>query len=357
MTSRKLLAAVAVSTLAAAATACGNSSETGGALNGAGATFPQPVYNEWAARFQKQTGTVVNYQGVGSGAGVAQFTAGTVDFGASDAAMTDDEIAAAGKKGTPLHVPTVLGAVTVAYHVKGVPKGLRLDGRTLAGLFLGRIKRWDDPAITKLNAGAALPATAITLCVRSDGSGTTKNFTSFLSAHSPVWKSGPGTGKTVKWPVGTGAKGNDGVAGCIKQSDGAVGYVEQAFAAQNGLATAAIANRAGHYVEPSLDATAAAAAAASPPGDLRFSTIDAPGATTYPISAITFLLVYKDPCRAGVGAGRAKLLKGWLDYALGEGQQVAPRLQYAPLPAGILAKAKAAVASMTCDGKAISSAR
>ncbi len=359
MTSRNVLAALAATALLTGLAACGgsssdnSSSHSGGALNGAGATFPQPIYNEWAARFQKQTGTVVNYQGVGSGGGVAQFTAGTVDFGASDAAMSDEEIAAA-KKGQPLHIPTVLGAVAIAYNVGGVEKGLKLDGATIAEVFLGRIKNWNDPAISKLNAGITLPATPVTLCERSDGSGTTKNFTAFLAASSPAWKNGPGVGKTVKWPAGTGAKGNDGVASCIKQSDGAIGYVEQAYAAQNGLATAAVKNRAGSFVEPSLDATAAAGAGASPPADLRFSTIDAPGATSYPISAITFLLVYRDPCRAGMTAERAGLLKGWLDYALGEGQKVAPDLQFAPLPAAVLAKAKAAVASMTCDGKAIS---
>jgi phosphate transport system substrate-binding protein len=363
--SRKWLAAVAAGALALGAAACGSndnkSSDTGasgaakqgGSINGAGATFPQPVYSEWAARFKSQTGTTVNYQGIGSGGGVAQFTAGTVDFGASDAAMKDAEIAAAKKKGDPVHVPTVLGAVTVSYKVSGVAKGLKLDGKTVADIFLGKVKTWNDPAIASLNAGAKLPSKAITVCHRSDSSGTTKNFTAFLADYSPAWKSGPGVDKTVKWPVGTGAKGNDGVASCVKQTDGAVGYVEQAYALQSNFTTAAIKNKAGQFVEPTLAATSAAGVAAKPPADLRFSTIDAPGAQTYPITAVTFLLVYQDMCKAGMTPGKAKLVKSWLDYALGAGQQVAPELQYAPLPDAIEAQAKSKVDGLQCNGQAI----
>jgi phosphate transport system substrate-binding protein len=362
------LAAAAAGALALGAAACGSndtspsggtssgsssSAKQGGTINGAGATFPQPVYTEWAARFKDQTGTTVNYQGIGSGGGIAQFTAGTVDFGASDAAMKPDEIAAAKKKGDPIHVPTVLGAVTVSYNVSGVDKGLKLDGQTAADIFLGKVKKWNDPEIAKLNAGVQLPGKAITVCHRSDESGTTKNFTQFLADYSPAWKSGPGVDKTVKWPTGTGAKGNDGVAGCVKQTDGAVGYVEQAYALQNNFTTAAIKNKAGNFVVPTLQATSAAGTAAKPPADLRFSTIDASGAQTYPISAVTFLLVYKDMCKAGMKAPEAKLVKSWLGYALGAGQQVAPELQYAPLPDGIKAKAKAEIASLQCNGAAI----
>jgi phosphate transport system substrate-binding protein len=324
-----------------------------GTINGAGATFPQPVYSEWAARFQEQAGPTVNYQGIGSGGGIAQLTAGTVDFGATDAAMKDEEIAAARKKGDPVHVPTVLGAVTVAYNVDGVEKGLKLDGATTADVFLGKVKTWNDPAIAKLNSGVALPGEDITVCHRSDESGTTKNFTQFLAAYSKTWEGGPGVDKSVKWPTGTGAKGNDGVAGCIKRTPGAVGYVEQAYALQNDFSTAAVRNRAGTFVEPTLKATSAAGEAASPPEDLRFSTIDAVGDETYPISAVTFLVVYRDLCKAGMDAGKAALVKDWLDYALGDGQRVAPELEYAPLPDAVRTQAQAKVDALQCNGSAL----
>jgi phosphate transport system substrate-binding protein len=343
------------STNASATVGSGGSAQLGGTINGAGATFPQPVYSEWANRFKDQAGTTVNYQGIGSGGGIAQFTAGTVDFGATDAAMTDEEEAAARKKGEPVHVPTVLGAVTVAYNAQGVEKGLKLDGATIANIFLGKITRWNDPAIAKLNAGAGLPSTAITVCHRSDESGTTKNFTQFLADSSPAWKNGPGVDKAVKWPTGTGAKGNDGVAGCVKQTDGAVGYVEQAYALQNNFTTASVKNKAGRFVAPSLDATSAAGEGAKPPADLRFSTINAPGASTYPISAVTFLLVYRDMCKAGLAPDNAKRVKAWLDYALGAGQKVAPELEYAPLPAGIRQEAQRKVDGLQCNGSPIAS--
>ena len=339
-----------------ASSSSSSSKQLGGTINGAGATFPAPVYTEWAARFKDKQGTTLNYQAIGSGGGIAQFTAGTVDFGASDAAMKDDEEQAAEKKGTPIHVPTVLGAVTLAYNVPGVEKGLKLDGATIADIYLGKIKKWNDPAIAKANSGVDLPDTEITVCHRSDESGTTKNFTQFLADYSPAWESGPGVDKTVKWPTGTGAKGNDGVAGCVKQTDGAVGYVEQAYALQNNFTTAAVKNKEGQYVAPSLDATSAAGEAAKPPADLRFSTINAPGATTYPISAVTFLLVYQDLCKAGASSKQATLIKSWLDYALGDGQKVAPELEYAPLPDDIRAKAQAKVDALQCNGKAIATA-
>jgi phosphate transport system substrate-binding protein len=338
----------------AAAGGSGGSSKQGGTINGAGATFPAPVYTEWAARFKDQTGTTVNYQAIGSGGGIAQFTAGTVDFGASDAAMKDDEIKAAAGKGQPVHVPTVLGAVTVSYHVSGVDKGLKLDGKTIADIFLGKVKKWNDAEIAGQNSGVSLPDKGISVCHRSDESGTTKNFTQFLAAYSPEWAKGPGVDKTVKWPVGTGAKGNDGVAGCVKQTDGSVGYVEQAYALQNQFTTAAVKNKDGQYVAPSLDATSAAGTAAQPPEDLRFSTIDAPGAQTYPISAVTFLLVYQDMCKAGVSPGQAKLVKSWLNYALGAGQKVAPELEYAALPDAIRQQAQAKIDGLQCNGQAIS---
>jgi phosphate transport system substrate-binding protein len=325
----------------------------GGTISGAGATFPAPVYSEWAARFKDQQGTTVNYQAIGSGGGIAQFTAGTVDFGATDSAMKDEEIAAAKKKGDPVHIPTVLGAVTVSYNVNGVDKGLKLDGATVAGMFLGTIKKWNAPEIAKLNSGTDLPGTDISVCHRSDESGTTKNFTQFLANYSKAWEKGPGVDKSVKWPTGTGAKGNDGVAGCVKQTDGAVGYVEQAYALQNNFTTASVKNKEGNFVAPSLDATSAAGAAASPPDDLRFSTIDGPGADTYPIAAVTFLLVYQDLCKSGMDKTKAGLVKDWLTYALGDGQAVAKDLEYAKLPDAIQAKAQAKIDGLRCNGAAV----
>jgi len=334
----------------------GGTAKAGGSINGAGATFPAPVYQEWAARFKEDQGTTVNYQGIGSGGGIAQFSAGTVDFGATDSAMKDDEITTAQKKGSdPVHVPTVLGAVTVSYNVDGIDQGLKLDGKTVADIFLGKVKKWNDPEITGQNSGAQLPSTSVTVCHRSDESGTTANFTSFLTDYSSTWKSGPGTDKSVKWPTGTGAKGNDGVAGCVKQTKGAVGYVEQAYALQNKFTTAAIKNKAGKYVEPSLQATSAAAQGITPPDDLRFSTINAESPQAYPISAITFLLVWQDGCKAGQNATQAKLVKNWLTYALGPGQQVAPQLEYAPLPDSIKTKAQAKVDGLQCNGSPIAS--
>jgi phosphate transport system substrate-binding protein len=331
----------------------GKTAQLGGSLNGAGATFPQPVYQEWAARFQQKTGTTVNYQGIGSGGGVAQFTAGTVDFGASDSAMTDQEIAAAQKKGTPVHVPTVLGAVTVSYNLSGVKSGLKLDGPTIADIFLQKITKWNDPKIASQNSGVQLPASNISICHRSDESGTTKNFTQFLAAYSDAWKNGPGVDKSVKWPGGTGAKGNDGVAACIKQNAGSVGYVEQAYALANNFTFASVKNKAGDYIPPTLASTSAAAVGLTIPEDLRISTIDAPGKTAYPITALTFLLVYQDVCKAGKDQAGAKRLKAWLQYAEGDGQSVAGELQYAKLPDDLHTKAVAKVDGLQCNGQAI----
>lgn len=365
MRSRSLLAAVAAGALALGVAACGsdNSStstasggasatadKAGGSINGAGATFPQPVYNEWAARFKEQSGTSVNYQGIGSGGGIAQFTAGTVDFGATDSAMDDEELAAAEKKGDPVHVPSVFGAVTAAYNVLNVQKGLKLDGQTLADIFLGKVTKWNDPAIAGQNSGVDLSDQEITVCHRSDESGTTKLFLTYLGAYSKEWANGPGVDKTVKWPTGTGAKGNDGVAACVKQNEGAIGYVEQAYALQNDFTTADLKNKAGKYVEPTLESTSAAGDGLTVPADLRFDAINAPGETAYPIASATFILVYQDLCKAGLSEGKAKLVKSWLDYALGDGQSVAKELSYAPLPAAIHEKAQQAVAGLSCNG-------
>jgi phosphate transport system substrate-binding protein len=364
-TSRLALALVLLGALALGAAACGSSSNSGsggsgggganlgGSINGAGATFPQPVYQEWAAQFKDKYGTTVNYQGIGSGGGIAQFTAGTVDFGATDAAMKPEEKAAAEKKGTPVHIPTVLGAVTVSYKVDGVDTGLKLDGPTIANIFLGKVKSWDDPSIKALNAGANLPGTAITVCHRNDESGTTKNFTQFLADYSPEWANGPGVDKSVKWPTGTGAKGNDGVAACVKQSDGSVGYVEQAFALANNFSVATVKNKAGQFVAPDLPSTSAAAEGIKIPANLEISTIDSANPKAYPITALTFLLAWQDQCKAGISPAKAKLVKAWLQYGESGGQEVAPSLKYAPLPQALNTKAKAKVDTLVCNGKPI----
>lgn len=354
------LALIVVAAVSVAAAACGSNDTNanagpagGGTISGAGATFPQPVYDEWASRFKDKFGTTVNYNAIGSGGGIAQFTANTVDFGATDSAMKDEEVQAAQKNGAPVHLPTVFGAITVSYNLSGVDKGLKLDGPTVADIFLGKIKKWDDPAIKGLNPGVSLPGTGITVVHRSDESGTTKLFTTFLSDYSPEWSSKVGADKTVKWPTGTGAKGNAGVAGGVKQTDGAVGYVEEAYALQNNFTTADVKNKSGNFIKPTLASTSAAGDGLSPPPDLRYSAIDAPGAQAYPIASSTFLLVYQDQCKAGKNAAEAKRVKAWLDYALGDGQKVAPSIEYAPLPANILSAAKAKVAALTCNGSKI----
>jgi phosphate transport system substrate-binding protein len=335
--------------------ACGGEQTVAVQLTGAGATFPNPVYSKWFDAYYTATGHQVNYQSVGSGAGVKQFSEGTVDFGATDGPMTDAEIAAV--NGAVIHIPTVLGADVVTWNLPSLgATQLKFDGATLADIFLGKIKKWNDPKIAGQNSGARLPSTSITVCHRSDESGTTANFTSFLTAYSSAWKSGPGTDKSVKWPTGTGAKGNDGVAGCVRQTKGAVGYVEQAYALQNKFTTAAVKNTSGEYVEPSLQATSAAASGITPPGDLRFSTIDSKNPDAYPISAVTFLLVWQDACKAGQNETQAKLVKNWLTYALGAGQQVAPQLEYAPLPDNVKTKAQAKVDGLRCNGAAIGGA-
>jgi phosphate transport system substrate-binding protein len=227
---------------------------------------------------------------------------------------------------------------------------LKLDGPTAANIFLGKITKWNDSAIKTLNPGVSLPSTAITVVHRSDESGTTKLFTTFLSDYSPEWASKVGADKTVKWPTGTGAAKNAGVAGAIKQTDGAIGYVEQAYALQNNFTTADVKNKSGKYVAPSLQSTSAAGQGLKVPADLRFSAINSPNPNAYPIASATFLLVYQDMCKAGKSNDTAQRVANWLNYALGPGQQVAPQLQYAPLPANILSQAQAKVDALTCNG-------
>jgi phosphate transport system substrate-binding protein len=353
---RSLVAAFAVGALGLGAAACGSSNESssgggnGGNISGAGSTFAAPLYDELGNRVKGADGITVNYNPIGSGGGIAQFTAGTVDFGATDAAMKPEEIKAAEAKGAPVHIPAAFGAVTVAYNVSGVDKGLKLDGTTVADIFLGNIEKWNDPAIAKLNPGAKLPDTAITVAHRSDESGTTKLFTEFLSDSNPTWKSKVGSDKTVKWPTGTGAKGNDGVAGAIKQTQGAIGYVELAYALQNNFSTADVKNSSGNFVAPTLQSTSAAGEGLKIPADLRFSAINSPNPQAYPIASATFMLVYEDMCKAGLSKDKAANVFKWANYVVGGGQKVAPDLQYAPLPTALDQKAQAKVDKLTCNG-------
>jgi len=362
----QILALGSAAALAMGVAACGssdNNSSTGGsssssaALSGAGSTFQAPLVSEWASRFKDSSGTTVNYQPVGSGAGIAQLTAGTVDFAGSDAVMKPEEVAAGKDKGTPVHLPIALGAVTVSYNLDGVRSGLRLDGPTIADIYLGKVTKWNDKEIVSLNAGVSLPGTAIAVCHRSDESGTTANFTQFLADYSRAWADGPGVDKSVQWPTGTGARGNDGVAGCVKQTPGAVGYVEQAYALQNNFTTAAVKNKSGAWVEPSLEATSAAGEGANPPANLEFSTINADGAKSYPITAVTFQIVWQDACKAGISKDTVGSLKAWLTYILGDGQRIAPQLEYAPLPASIQSRAQAKVDALVCNGQPIQAAQ
>jgi phosphate transport system substrate-binding protein len=300
-------------------------------LTGAGATFPYPLYSKWFSDYAAATGVQINYQSIGSGGGVRQISEGTVDFGASDGPMSDDELRRA-KGGRILHFPTVGGAVTVTYNLPEMQAPLRLDGRTIADIFLGRITRWNAPQIAALNPGVRLPATDILVVHRSDGSGTTYVFTDYLTAVSRDWAAGPGRGKEVPWPTGLGAKGNEGVAGQVKQTPGAIGYVELAYATQNRLPTAAIRNAAGNFVLPSIESTRAAMASVAgrlpPDTDYRVSMVNPPGADAYPIASFTWLLVYEqqtDPVKG-------RTLRDFLKWALTEGESQAAALEYAPLP-------------------------
>ena len=357
------LAAVAAGALALGVAACGsdNSSSTGtsggsgGKINGAGATFPQPFYSELASQLQSKDNLSVNYQGVGSGAGVAQFTEKTVDFGASDPPLKPEELSAAKTAGGTdvVQVPTVLGAITVSYNVSGVEKGLKLDGATVADIFSGKITKWNDPKIASANSGVSLPDADITTCHRSDSSGTTKNFTNYLSMYDSTWEKSIGVDKTVKWPGGTGAKGNDGVAACVKQNDNSVGYVEQAYALQNEFTTAAIKNKSGDYIEPSLEATSAAADGVKVASDNTFDPLDSDNPQAYPITATTYLLIWQDGCKAGQSKDVAANVKSFASYALGEGQSVAEQLQYAPLPDAIKQQAQKSVDGLQCDGSSL----
>ncbi len=352
MTHNKIGALAGVVALALGLGACGSSStssssssstssSTSGTISGAGSTFAAPVYQQWASSLSPLT---VNYQAVGSGAGITSLGAKTVDFGASDPPLKPADFATLEKVGPVQQIPMFLGAITVSYNLPGVKAGMKLEGKTIANIFLGKIKTWNDPEIKALNPGLTLPSTAITVIHRSDSSGTTAGFTGFLSAVDPEWKSKVGEGKDVQWPVGTGAKGNAGVAGAVQQTTGAVGYVEQAYALQHNFTYAAVKNEAGNFVSPTLASTSAAAAGVTVPANLGIKISNPSGAQAYPITSQTFVVVNKDLCKAGTPGGEAaaKGVVKFIDYGLGEGQSILAKADYAALPAPILAKSKEA---------------
>jgi phosphate transport system substrate-binding protein len=330
----------------------GSGGGSGATINGAGSTLAAPIYMQWGSSLSSQ-GLTVNYQGTGSGAGIAQLQAGTVDFAGSDPPMKPSEIAKA--KGPVAQFPIAFGAITVAYNLSGVKTGLKLDGKTIADIFLGKVKTWSDPEIKALNPGLSLPSTSITIIHRSDSSGTTKGFTTFLSDYSPAWTKAAGKpDKIVNWPTGTGAKGNAGVAAAIKQTPGAVGYLDQTYALQGGFPYASVKNSAGTFVTPTLAATSAAAIGIKIPKALTISTINSPNPSAYPIVSQTFLIVYMDMCKAGVSQSVASGVKKFITYGLGPGQAVEKQLFYAPLPASILAKDQAQLGTLTCNGSPLS---
>jgi len=308
-------------------------------LNGAGATFPNPIYSKWFSEYHKLHPDIeINYQSIGSGGGIRQVIAGTVDFGASDGPMTDDQLKEAKMK--ILHFPTVLGADVPAYNIPGVNAELKFTPDALAGIFLGKITKWNDKALTGPNPGVSLPDRDIIVVHRSDGSGTTYIWTDYLSKISPEWQSQAGKGTSVKWPVGLGGKGNEGVAGSIRQLQGSIGYVELIYAVQNNISYGSVKNAAGNFVKASLESvTAAAASAPKMPADFRISITNPPGKDAYPISSFTWLLI---PAQAK-DASHSKILADFLNWMVTDGQRMTSALSYAPLPEGVVEKEKEAI--------------
>jgi phosphate transport system substrate-binding protein len=308
-------------------------------LNGAGATFPYPMYSKWFSEYHKLHPEIqINYQSIGSGGGIRQVINGTVDFGASDGPMTDEMLKEAKTK--ILHMPTVVGADVPAYNIPGMTAELKFTPEALAGIFLGKITKWNDKAVTGANPGVNLPDKDIIVVHRSDGSGTTYIWTDYLSKVSPEWQSQVGTGTSVKWPIGLGGKGNEGVAGSIRQLQGSIGYVELIYAVQNNIANGSVRNAAGNFVKASLDSvTAAAASAPKMPADFRVSITNAPGKDAYPISSFTWLLI---PAQSK-DAAKGKILADFLNWMVTDGQKMTAALSYAPLPEGVVQKEKDAI--------------
>ena len=317
-------------------------------LQGAGATFPNPLYQKWISEYGKLHANVkIDYQSIGSGGGIKQLQAQTVDFGASDAPMVEEEIK--GAPGPVVHIPTVLGAVVLTYNLAEATKPLRFSPDVIADIFLGKITKWNDARIKADNADVNLPAADISTVHRSDGSGTSFVFTDYLSKVSAEWKDKVGANKSPKWIRGIGAKGNEGVTGQVKQTPNTIGYVELAYAVQNKLPVALIKNKSGNFVEPSIDAVTSAAAGtvAQTPDDLRVSITDAEGATAYPISSYTYILVYQEQKDATKG----KVLVDFLWWGVHDGENFAKELLYAPLPAEIVKRVEVKINSITAGGK------
>ena len=333
---RVVLPAIAIVAVAAGAASAADSVS----LTAAGATFPAPIYSKWFDEFQKKTGAQINYQSIGSGGGITQLTSGTVDFGASDRPMTDEELG----KLKALHFPTVLGAVVATYNLSGNPADLKFTGETLAKIFMGSIKKWNDKEIAATNPGVKFPDEPITVVVRSDNSGTSFVFTDFLSKVSPEWKSQVGANSSPKWPAGLRGKGNEGVSGLVKQTPNSIGYVELTYALQNKMTYGSIKNSSGKFVKANLASVTAAAASAakSMPDDFRVSITDAAGPAAYPISTFTYLLIpttIKDPAKK-------KAITDFLTWMLKDGQAQAAPLGYAPLPKEVVAKEMKAIAEI-----------
>ncbi len=351
LTALMLLAVACAKENASNSSAASSTASSGGGvdLNGAGATFPYPIYSKWFSDYAAKTGIKINYQSIGSGGGIRQLSEQTVDFGASDSPMSDEEMAKA-KGGPILHFPTVMGADVITYNLPSVTTPLKFTPDLIAAIFLGTVKKWNDTRIASLNPGVSLPNQDILVVHRSDGSGTTYIFTDYLTTAAPAWKS-VGKGKEVKWPIGIGAKGNEGVSGQVKQTPGAIGYVELAYAKQNNLPIAAVRNKSGQFVAASVPAVTAAAAgvAKSLPAntDYRLSIIDAPGADAYPISSFTWILVYQHQADATKG----KKLVDFLNWALTDGEAEASSLDYAPLPAEMASRLKQRLATIDYSGK------
>jgi phosphate transport system substrate-binding protein len=320
-------------------------------LTGAGATFPNPIYTKWFDAYNKATGIQINYQSIGSGGGIRQFTQGTVDFGATDGPMSPSQMEAV--QNNVLHIPTVIGAVVLTYNLPSLgATQLQLDGATIADIYLGRITKWNDNRIASMNAGVALPNADIIVVHRSDGSGTSYIFTDFLTKVSREWKDKVNYATSVKWPVGLGGKGNEGVTQQVKQIEGTIGYVELIYALSNNLPYAKVKNSAGNFVVPSLASATAAAASAkfAKDTDFRVSITNAPGAQTYPIASFTWLLVRQD----SKDAAKAKLLRDYLTWMITpEAQGMAGELKYAPLPAEVVALVKPRIAGLKANGKPI----
>ena len=300
-------------------------------INGAGATFPYPIYSKWFDLYASINPDVrFNYQSIGSGGGIKQITAKTVDFGASDGPMTDQQLADA--PGRLFHIPTVMGSVVVAYNIPGVEKGLKITPDALAGIFLGSVTKWNDPKIAQANPGLQLSDSPIVVVHRSDGSGTTFIFVDYLSSVSGAWKLQVGKGTSVNWPIGLGGKGNEGVAGLVKQTPGALGYVELSYAVKNDLSYASVQNKAGNFIEPSIGTTSKAAEGVPIPSDFRVSLVNSANPEAYPIAGFTWLLIYRhieDPVKA-------KAITEFLQWAVHDGQKYASDLLYAPLPQSVV---------------------